>query len=140
MIFHKTAGDAAEIVSFEIVTLRTSGMRYTGETEIVMKDGKAEVSQYGIRFTQNEDRRVLEKRAVCDEQKALKLFNDCRLLSWNEFDGPHPKGVSDGTMFSLNALVNGDKRIRASGSENFPKHYRDFTNGLYAILNDTKQD
>ncbi len=59
MIFHKTTGDAAQIVSFEIVTLRTSGMRYTGETEIVMKDGKAEVSQYGIRYTQKDGKHLL---------------------------------------------------------------------------------
>ena len=48
MLFHKTADDAAEIVSFEIVTLHMSGMRYTGEIEIVMKDGKAEVWQYSM--------------------------------------------------------------------------------------------
>ena len=48
MLFYKTTDDAAEIVSFEIVTLHTSGMRYTGETEIVMKDGKAEVLQYSM--------------------------------------------------------------------------------------------
>ena len=48
MLFYKTTDDAAEIVSLEIVTLHTSGMRYTGETEIVMKDGKAEVLQYSM--------------------------------------------------------------------------------------------
>ena len=136
MVFHKTTDDAAEILSFEIVTLHMSGMRYTGEIEIVMKDGKAEVSQYAIRFTRSEDRRVLEKRAVCDAQNVLKLLNDCKLLSWDGFNGPHPKGVLDGTMFTLNATVNGDKKIHASGSENFPKHYRDFTNGLYNIFRD----
>jgi hypothetical protein len=133
MLFEKT-----EIVSFEIVTLHTSGMRYTGETEIVMKNGQAEVSQYGIRYTKSEDRRVLEKRAVCSADKILKLLNDCKLLSWDGFNGPHPKGVLDGTMFTLNATVNGDRKIHASGSQNFPKRYRDFTNALYAILHDTE--
>ncbi len=128
-----------EIVSFEIVTLHTSGMRYTGETEIVMKDGKAEVSQYGIRYSQDEDRRVLEKRAVCGAEEILKLLNDCKLLSWDGFHGPHPKGVLDGTMFTLNATVNEGRRIYASGSENFPRHYRDFTDGLYNILRRTDQ-
>ena len=138
MFFHKAKNKETQIVSFDIVTLRTSGMRYTGETEIVMKDGNAEVSQYEIRFSQGEDRRILEKRAVCDRKKVLKLLNDCKLLSWDGFNGPHPKGVLDGTMFRLNAVVNGDKKIYASGSENFPKHYRDFTGGLYEILNSEK--
>ena len=138
MLFHKATDPVKEIVSFEIVTLHTSGMRYTGETEIVMKDGKAEVSQYGIRYTQNEDRRVLEKRAVCDEQTVLKLLNDCKLLSWDGFNGPHPKGVLDGTMFTLQAVVNGNQKIHASGSENFPKHYREFTDGLYRIFQDNQ--
>ncbi len=48
MLFCKTADDAAEIASFGIVTLLTSGMRYTGETETVMKDGKAEAWQYSM--------------------------------------------------------------------------------------------
>ncbi|MCR5150669.1 MAG: hypothetical protein K6B52_05545 [Clostridiales bacterium] len=134
MLFRKTTDKHSQIVSFEIITLRTSGMRYTGETEILMKDGKAEVSQYAIMFSQDEDRRKLEKRAICDEQTMLKLLNDCKLLSWDGFKGPHPKGVLDGTIFSLNAVVNGNVKIYASGSENFPKHYRDFTDGLCKIL------
>ncbi len=139
MFFHKPKDKETQIVSFGIVTLRTSGMRYTGETEIVMKDGKAVVSQYEIRFSQGEDIRTLEKQAVCDSEKVLKLLNNCKLLSWDGFNGPHPKGVLDGTMFILKAVVNGDKKIYASGSQNFPKHYRDFTNGLYEILNSEKQ-
>lgn len=138
MLFHKSEGAQVfgqmKIDSFEIVTLRTSGMRCTEETEIVMKGGKAEVSRYAIRYDRSEDRRVLEKRAVCDEAQALDLLNACRLLSWDGFCGKHPKGVLDGTMFRLNAVVNGGKKIHASGSQNFPKHYREFTDGLYAIL------
>ena len=67
-------------------------------------------------------------------QQALQLLNDCRLLAWDGFYGPHPKHVLDGTMFRLTATVNGDQTIRANGSQNFPKHYRDFTDGLYALL------
>ena len=134
MLFYKTTDDAAETASFGVVTLHSSGMRYTGETEIVMKDGKAEVSRYGIRFTQEEDQRILEKRAVCDEETVLKLLNSCRILSWDGFHGSHPKDVLDGIMFRFKATVNEDKEISATGSENFPKHYRDFTDGLYEIL------
>ena len=126
------------IESFELVTLRTSGMRFVTEREIMMIDGVAEVSEYGIRFSNGAEERVLERRAVCSEEQILKLLNDCRLLQWDGFDGPHPKGVLDGTMFCLNATVNGEKKIRAQGSENFPKHFRDFTDGLYRILTEQK--
>lgn len=63
--------------------------------------------------------------------------NDIFILSkpkaYDLFDSGMINDIDVGT-------VKGLQQIRASGSENFPKHYRDFTNGLYAILNDTKQD
>ena len=52
MLFYKTTDDAAEIASLRIVTLYSSGMRYTGETETVMKDGKAEAWQYSMSNTE----------------------------------------------------------------------------------------
>ena len=123
-----------KIVSFEIVTLHTSGMRHVTDYELLMKDGKAEVSVYGIRYSDGEKQRVLQKRAVCGEEEILRLLNRCKFLSWDGFYGPHPKGVLDGTMFRLEATVNGGRKIRADGSQNFPRHYRDFTDGLYEIL------
>ncbi len=126
------------IVSFEIVTLQISGMRYVNEYEIVMNDGKAQVSCYGIRFKKDEDRRELEQRAECGEETVLELLNDCKLLSWDGFQGKHPKGVKDGTMFTLKATVNGDRKIYAAGSQNFPKHYRELTDGLREILENGK--
>ena len=128
------------ISSFEKVTLRLSGMRHVTEYEIVMKDGMAEISQYGIRFSEGKDSRVPEKRAVCGEQTALKLMNDCRLLSWDGFHGPHPKGVRDGTTFILRATVNGGRTVSARGSQNFPPRFRDFTDGLRDILEGARKD
>ena len=121
------------IQSFEIVTLKESGMRFVMEYEIVMKNGQAEISRYGIRFQQQEQR-TLELQCLCSAEDVLKLLNDCCLLSWDGFVGPHPDGVLDGIMFRLHAAVNQGKQICASGSENFPKHYWDFTNGLYELL------
>ena len=131
----KTIQPSGVIESFEIVALHTSGMRHVTDYEIVTKEGKAEVSPYAVGYRDGEEERHLEKRAVCEEAAALKLLNECRLLSWDGFRGPHPKGVEDGTMFTFKATVNGGKEIRAAGSQNFPRHYRDFTNGLYKILN-----
>ncbi len=125
----------SQIESFEIITLHTSGMRYSADVEIVMKGDAAEVSQYQIRYRYPEDERILEKRVSVSCDTILKLLNECRLLSWDGFHGKHPRGVRDGTMFSLNAVVNGGKIIRADGSQNFPEHYRDFSNGLYEMLN-----
>ncbi len=130
--------DNGRIFSFDVVTLRTSGMRGAQEYEIVMKNGEAEVSFYRIRYTQDDDLRELEERAAVSEDEALKLLNDCRLLSWDGFCGKHPIGVKDGIMFTLSAVVNGGREIKASGSENFPKHYRDFTDRLYKILSGDK--
>lgn len=131
---------ARRIVSFEKVLLRTSGMRGISEYEIVGKDGAAEVTQYGIRYSEGSERRVLERRAVCSEEAVLKLLNDCRILSWDGFDGPHPRGVLDGIMFRFTASVNGGKKVSARGSQNFPRHYRDYTDGLYELLKDAKEE
>ncbi|MBQ9886901.1 MAG: hypothetical protein IJM37_08615 [Lachnospiraceae bacterium] len=133
-----TDSAGGSIVSFEIITLNTSGMRFIAEYEIVMKSGAVEVSQYGIRYSEGEKTRVLEKRAECSKERMLQLLNDCDVISWDGFYGKHPKHVLDGIMFSLEAVVNDGRRIKASGSENFPKHYRDFTNGIYEILNGEK--
>ena len=125
-----------QIESFEIITLHISGMRYSVDYEIVMKGDVAEVSQYQIRHRYPENERILEKRVLVSNVTMLSLLNECKLLLWDGFHGKHPRGVLDGTMFSLYAVVNGDKKIRADGSQNFPKHYRDFTDGLYKMLNE----
>ncbi len=121
------------IQSFEIITLRESGMRCTAEYEIVSCGDEARVSQYGTMYTQPENERVPERRAVVASNEILKLINDCNILSWDGFSGAHPLGVKDGIMFSFKAVINGVS-IRASGSENFPKHYRDFVNAVYEML------
>ena len=123
-----------KIKSFETVTLYTCGMRHVCEYEIVMKDGVAEVSRYSTRYSGEKKERILEKRTECDEETVLKLLNKCRLLSWDGFYGPHPRGVLDGTMFDLKAKVNGGREIHASGSQNFPRRYRELADWLYRCL------
>ena len=124
-----------QINSFQVVVLKTSGMRGMAEDELRMNGKKAELSHYRIGYVGEDTQRMLEKRAVCEEETVLKLLNDCDLLSWDGFDGPHPKHVQDGIIFTLNATVNETQKISAKGSANFPKHYREFTDGLHAILN-----
>ena len=126
------------ISDFEIITLHESGMRFDHEYEILPKGELAEVSLYACLHGPERGNRRLEKRATCDMRSFLKLINDCKMLSWDGFDGPHPKGVRDGIMFHLSGTVNGGEQIYARGSQNFPRHYRDFKDGLYEILKDAK--
>ena len=128
-----SASPAEKIESFETVTLRISGMRGTTDYEIVMKGNAAEVTEYRIRSDKDE-KRVPERQATCSAETVIKLLNDCELTAWDGFHGKHPSGVKDGIMFSLKATVNNGRKIKADGSENFPKHFREFRNGLHALL------
>lgn len=123
-----------KIRTFEIVTLRTSGMQPTVEYEITNDGERAEVSQYAVEYRDGETTRRPERRAVCDKAAVIRLMNQCRLFAWDGFDGKHPKHVKDGTQFVLKATVNGGKEIHAKGSQNFPRHYHEFTDGLREIL------
>ena len=123
---------AEEITAFEIVTLHTSGMRHVGDWEIVMKDGEAEITEYGLRYEDGNRVRVPGRRATCGREQALEVLNACRLTAWDGFNGKHPRGVLDGTVFRLTATVTtarGVRTIEAGGSQNFPRGYdvlRDF--------------
>ena len=135
-----TKNAAENIKSFEIVTFHLSGMRFTTEYEIVMKGKDAEITQYDLRYEKDKGHiRVPKSKKVCSADRILKLLNDCELISWDGFHGDHPKDVKDGIMFSLKATVNGNRNIRAEGSENFPKHFRELWKGMDAILRDQKQ-
>lgn len=125
-------GDRIE--SFESVLLHTSGMRGSVDYEIVDRDGCAEVTEYQIRYGGDEPERVPSRKASRSVEEVLELLNDCGVLRWDGFLGPHPKGVLDGVMFTFKATVNGGRTLYASGSQNFPRHYREFTDGLYGFL------
>ncbi|MBR5739312.1 MAG: hypothetical protein IKY02_04915 [Lachnospiraceae bacterium] len=134
-LFCGAANDKAELKSLEKLTLCESGMRGTVEYEILPEGEEATVTEYRDRYINGEKERVPERQAHCHTEEVLKVLNDCRLLSWDGFHGPHPKGVLDGKMFRLEAFVNGGRRIFADGSQNFPKHYRELTDWLYQTLN-----
>ena len=129
------------IESFEIVTLRLSGMRFTNEYEIVMNGQNADIAKYEIRYRKEEGQvREPVSKAVCNADRVLTLLNECELVSWDGFHGAHPKDVRDGIMFSLKAIVNGGRNIQADGSENFPNHFRELWNGLDTILRSQKNN
>ena len=137
MCFHRIFSGIGnkKITSFEVVTLHLSGMRYETEYEIVYKDGGAEITEYSIRYAQGEKQRTAERRADCSAEEVLSLLSACKILSWDGFYGRHPRNVKDGTMFTLTAIVNDGRKIYAHGSQNFPRNYWKFTDGLKALLN-----
>ncbi len=129
-----------KIVSVEEFVLHESGMRAMQEFEIALEDGQATVSLYGFRFGEGKRTRELERRATCGAEEALNVLNRCGVSSWDGFDGPHPKGVLDGTQFSLRARFNGGLSVSASGSENFPPHYRELMDWIYDLIRNAKTE
>ena len=133
--------EAKKITSFEIIFFRISGMRVTAEYEIVMKEDRAEITEYRIYYTREDgDERRPQHCAVCSVEEMLKLLNECEVLKWDGFHGKHPIGVKDGEMLSFSATVNDGQTVKADGSENFPKHFREFRNQIFKMLSEGKQD
>ena len=135
MIFHGR-GEAKTITDFQSLNLRLSGMRITEEYELIADGDKTEISYYNMSYSNGSEERVLVKQTTCDTQTVVNALNDFGVMKWNGFYGKHPKGVLDGTMFSLTATVNGEK-LSANGSQNFPKHFHEFEQWLYNVLKDS---
>ena len=125
-----------EIRFFETINLRISGMRVTQEYEILCRGGETEILLYQIFYANGKDERRLEKSAVVKTEEMLETLNSCGFSGWNGFKGEHPKNVSDGDMFRLEAVINDGEKIYAEGSANFPKGYREFVKKLNKLLND----
>ncbi|MBR2280299.1 MAG: hypothetical protein IJ903_05160 [Ruminococcus sp.] len=125
------------ITSFSEIKLRLSGMRVTEQYEILLSGDKAEVSLYFLSYENREEKYNLRKRATVSESEMLDILNQCGVLKWNGFSGKNPPHVLDGVMFRFTAVVNDGRKISADGSNNFPKHYREFTAALFNMLNNT---
>jgi len=129
-----TGKKSQPVDSVETMTLTLMRMRNTSVYEFAEKDGKTELRRYQKLYSGGEDVLQLEKSAVCDSATLSELMNACGVNRWDGFHGKHPKNVKDGTMFHFSATVNGGQEIWADGSENFPKGYHEFVNGLEKIL------
>lgn len=125
-----------EIRSFETINLRISGMRVTQEYEIICRGDETEISLYHLYYVNGKDERRLEKSATLKTEEMIEILNSFQISGWNGFKGEHPKNVSDGDMFRLEAVINDGERIYAEGSANFPKGYREFIKELNKMLYD----
>lgn len=126
------------IMSYERIFMRISGMRVTQEYEIISKEARTEISDYWMRLAGGGGmERELQRRAFCPDSQMLELLNQCDILKWNGFHGKHPRGVLDGEIFSFEAIVNGGETIRADGSANFPKHFREFQRTIDQMLSES---
>ena len=125
------------IISYESIYMRISGMRLTQEYEILHKDSGSEISDYWMRCASSGGmERELQRRVFCSDSQMLELLNQCDILKWDGFHGKHPRGVLDGEMFSFEATVNGGETIRADGSANFPKNFREFRRAVDQMLSE----
>lgn len=123
-----------KINSFDTVLLTIKGMRSIEEYEIICKGADSEIACYTRYYTDEGNNRRLNKSVMTAAERILKLLNDCRIMKWDGFDGPNPKWVRDGYMFSFKAEINEGVVIRAQGSNNYPKYYHEFKSTLINML------
>ena len=124
-----------KVRNYDEICYRLSGMRGSREYEIIPNEKAAEISEYAIRYS-DEEARILERRVLCDNEMMIEILNLCDIMSWNGFYGKHPFGVKDGEMLDFRALVIDGRVIAASGSENFPKNFREFHREICRMLNE----
>ncbi len=136
MIFnnHIKNSIGSAVTDIEYLKLRLNTMRLTEEYELKVNGNVTEISYYTMTFSSGSGEMVLRKRTTCDTQELIDILNSVDFVSWNGFSGKHPVGVLDGTMFNLTATLNTGQKLRADGSQNFPKHFHDFEKWLREML------
>ena len=111
------------IVSLSRLTLRLSGSRHLVEYEMAVEGDLARFTRYDLRFDAERETRLPRESATRPAAEVVALLNRWGVLRWDGFHGRHPRSVRDGTMFRLDAIVNGDRAIHADGSQRFPRHF-----------------
>ena len=137
--YDRDAPKIGRIESFEFIKLHLSGMRLTEDIEITPQGEESLICSYKYVYRPGGHDRELDVCAVRPAAEVLEVLNSCEIGNWSGFHGPHPPHVLDGTMFSLDASVNGGEKLRADGSENFPPKYREFTNYLFERLREAEK-
>ncbi len=123
-------GTNKSVSSVKTMTLTVRGMRGSHVYEFAGD----ELRLYREVYAGKEIARELEKSVPCDAQTMVARMNACGVMRWDGFHGKHPKNVQDGIMFDFKATVNDGQMVRADGSANFPKGYREFVRALDGML------
>ena len=125
-----------QITDFTKIELTMNGMRGSEIYELICEGESANVTLYELRYNKDGDMRVPLGSAKAGTDDIITLLNECKVIKWDKFSGANPRGVRDGWQFTFTAEVNGGRRLYATGSNNFPKHFRDFTNALNDMIRD----
>ena len=139
MFFHAQNSIGKSVSDIKNLTLRLSGMRLSEEYEIEASESQATISYYTFSYANGTEEKVLKKRTACETQAVIDALNKVDFVKWNGFEGAHPKGVTDGTMFRLTATINGGQKLTAAGSQNFPKHFHELEQWFYEMLKDCEE-
>ncbi len=139
MFFRKVKTDPKapkieRIESFEFIKLHLSGMRLIEDIEITPNGEDSLICSYRYVCIPGGHDRELDISVTRPTSEVIDVLNSCEVGKWSGFHGPHPPHVLDGTMFDFTATVNGGVTLRADGSENFPRNYRELTNYLFERL------
>ena len=128
---------AVKIEDFTSITISESGSRgFTDEYELLRTEDGARLTLYSgsWKYKDGADREEYVRFRVEGGEdfykELLELLKTYKVGNWNGFTGSNPKGVLDGKQFTMSGTVNGETRIYATGSNNFPKQYRDFLKAL----------
>jgi len=123
-----------EIATVEALTLRIMNMRDVKVYQILCEGKAMYLQRFREYYIDGAPHRELEKSVSCEQETLVALLNRCGAFRWDGFHGKHPRDVCDGTMFTFTASVDAARTIRADGSENFPKGYREFVRALNEML------
>lgn len=67
-------------------------------------------------------------------EEICQWLSEYKVKRWDGFHGANPIGLRDGTMMTFEAVMSDGERIYAHGSNNFPRHYKDFENKLVELF------
>ena len=124
------------ITDFTKIELTMSGMRGSEVYELICEGESTRLTLYRLRYNRDGDERVPFGSAKIGTAEIMNLLNECEIIKWDKFSGANPRGVRDGWQFIFTAEVNGGRKLYASGSNKFPKHFSDFTNALNDMIRD----
>lgn len=125
-----------KIESIQEFELKIIGMRFNNLYKISINETEINLERCQEKYRNGVSAYEPEEVVSCSLETFINILNACFVMKWDGFYGKHPRGVLDGRMFDFSAKVNGGHSIKASGSENFPKGFRELVRTLDEMLAD----